>query len=160
MKTKAPRVTATGTIWVKYRAVAITDYPPSFARPAWPLSRKINGTVYLYSCALLPAAYEKTRGWKRWNSRILPIPYHDWNERVTAECYAPNSASRILRWRRPYFQIVNNYSRISFNFGPTLLSWMEQKSPAVYEAILAPGSRQSAQIFPGTVRPWRRPTTI
>jgi alpha-amylase/alpha-mannosidase (GH57 family) len=23
-------------------------------------------------------------------------PFHDWNERVTAECYAPNAAARIL----------------------------------------------------------------
>ncbi len=64
-------------------------------------------------------------------------PYHDWNERVTAECYAPNSASRILDGDGRILQIVNNYSKISFNFGPTLLSWMEQKSPSVYQAILA-----------------------
>ncbi len=63
-------------------------------------------------------------------------PYHDWNERVTAECYAPNSASRILDGDGRILQIVNNYSRISFNFGPTLLSWMEQNSPDVYQAIL------------------------
>ena len=73
-------------------------------------------------------------------------PYHDWNERVTAECYAPNSASRILDGDGRILQIVNNYSRISFNFGPTLLSWMEQKSPAVYQAILA-ADRESQQTF-------------
>ena len=70
-------------------------------------------------------------------------PYHDWNERVTAECYAPNSASRILDGDGRILQIVNNYSKISFNFGPTLLSWMEQKSPAVYQAILRPTRRAS-----------------
>jgi alpha-amylase/alpha-mannosidase (GH57 family) len=75
-------------------------------------------------------------------------PYHDWNERVTAECYAPNSASRILDGDGRILQIVNNYSRISFNFGPTLLSWMEQKSPAVYQAILA-ADRESQRIFSG-----------
>jgi alpha-amylase/alpha-mannosidase (GH57 family) len=75
-------------------------------------------------------------------------PYHDWNERVTAECYAPNSASRILDGDGRILQIVNNYSRISFNFGPTLLSWMEQKSPSVYEAILA-ADRESQQRFSG-----------
>ena len=75
-------------------------------------------------------------------------PYHDWNERVTAECYAPNSASRILDGDGRILQIVNNYSRISFNFGPTLLSWMEQKSPAVYQAILA-ADRESQQLFSG-----------
>jgi alpha-amylase/alpha-mannosidase (GH57 family) len=62
-------------------------------------------------------------------------PYHDWNERVDAECYAPNSAARILDEHDRITQIVNNYSRISFNFGPTLLSWIEEKAPKVYEAI-------------------------
>lgn len=75
-------------------------------------------------------------------------PYHDWNERVTAECYAPNSASRILDGDGRILQIVNNYSKISFNFGPTLLSWMEQKSPSVYEAILA-ADRESQRLFSG-----------
>ncbi|HEV2846570.1 MAG TPA: DUF3536 domain-containing protein, partial [Thermoanaerobaculia bacterium] len=63
-------------------------------------------------------------------------PYHDWNERVTAECYAPNAASRILDGERRIERIVNNYSRISFNFGPTLLTWLEQKEPEVYRSIL------------------------
>ena len=62
-------------------------------------------------------------------------PYHDWNERITAECYAPNSASRILDKEGRIARIVNNYARISFNFGPTLLSWLEGNSPEVYEAI-------------------------
>jgi alpha-amylase/alpha-mannosidase (GH57 family) len=75
-------------------------------------------------------------------------PYHDWNERVTAECYAPNSASRILDGDGRILQIVNNYSRISFNFGPTLLSWMEQKSPGVYQAILA-ADKESQRLFSG-----------
>jgi hypothetical protein len=63
-------------------------------------------------------------------------PYHDWNERVTAECYAPNAASRILDEASRIVNIVNNYSRISFNFGPTLLSWLEAKEPATYAALL------------------------
>ncbi len=75
-------------------------------------------------------------------------PYHDWNERVTAECYAPNSASRILDGDGRILQIVNNYSKISFNFGPTLLSWMEEKSPAVYAAILG-ADRESQRLFSG-----------
>jgi alpha-amylase/alpha-mannosidase (GH57 family) len=64
-------------------------------------------------------------------------PYHDWNERITAECYAPNSAARILDPERRIVKIVSNYERISFNFGPTLLSWMETKAPEAYAAILA-----------------------
>lgn len=63
-------------------------------------------------------------------------PYHDWNERITAECYGRNADARILGDDRRIIDIVNNYSRISFNFGPTLLSWMESKSPEVYAAIL------------------------
>ena len=62
-------------------------------------------------------------------------PYHDWNERVASECYAPNATSRILDGEQRIVQLVNNYSRISFNFGPTLLSWIEQKAPKIYEAL-------------------------
>jgi alpha-amylase/alpha-mannosidase (GH57 family) len=64
-------------------------------------------------------------------------PYHDWNERITAECYAPNTASRKLDGEGRIMGIVSNYARISFNFGPTLLSWMEKYSPDTYRAILA-----------------------
>src|SRR5215471_13254791 len=53
-------------------------------------------------------------------------PYHDWNERVTAECYLPNGAARILDGDCRIVRIVNNYTRISFDFGPTLLSWLER----------------------------------
>ncbi len=64
-------------------------------------------------------------------------PYHDWNERVSAECYAPNSAARILDGAGRIESIANNYSRMSFNFGPTLLSWLAEKSPDTYQAVLA-----------------------
>jgi alpha-amylase/alpha-mannosidase (GH57 family) len=63
-------------------------------------------------------------------------PYHDWNERITAECYAPNAASRILDGHGRILRIVNNYASISFNFGPTLLSWLEVRAPDVYQAII------------------------
>ena len=75
-------------------------------------------------------------------------PYHDWNERVTAECYAPNSASRILDSENRIADIVNNYSQISFNFGPTLLSWLETSAPQVYRAILD-ADRESRERFGG-----------
>ena len=58
-------------------------------------------------------------------------PYHDWNHRITAECYAPNTASRILNEEGKIVDIINNYSRMSFNIGPTLLSWMERHRPDV-----------------------------
>jgi alpha-amylase/alpha-mannosidase (GH57 family) len=63
-------------------------------------------------------------------------PYHDWNERINAECYAPNTAARVLDDRDRIVDIVNNYSRISFDFGPTLLSWLEEKAPEVYRSVL------------------------
>ncbi len=63
-------------------------------------------------------------------------PFHDWNERITAECYGPNANSRILDDDGFITRIVSNYSRISFNFGPTLLAWMERARPDVYQAIL------------------------
>ncbi len=65
------------------------------------------------------------------------FPYHDWNERITEECYSPNATARILNGDGRIEKIVNNYSRISFNFGPTLLSWLKQHQPEVYRAILA-----------------------
>ncbi|MFH1038855.1 MAG: DUF3536 domain-containing protein [PVC group bacterium] len=63
-------------------------------------------------------------------------PFHDWNERINVECYAPNTASRVLDRQQQIIDIVNNYSKISFNFGPTLLAWMEKKSPWTYREIL------------------------
>jgi alpha-amylase/alpha-mannosidase (GH57 family) len=75
-------------------------------------------------------------------------PYHDWNERVTAECYARNAAARILDSNRRIVDIVNNYSKISFDFGPTLLSWMQDKDPEIYAAILE-ADRLSQQYFSG-----------
>ncbi|HEX4441513.1 MAG TPA: DUF3536 domain-containing protein [Thermoanaerobaculia bacterium] len=70
-------------------------------------------------------------------SQPSAYPYHDWNERITAECYAPNAWARILDGENRIVSIVNNYASISFNFGPTLLSWLEEKEPEVYRAILA-----------------------
>ncbi len=75
-------------------------------------------------------------------------PYHDWNERITAECYEPNATSRILDEHSVIKNIINNYSRISFNFGPTLLSWMESYATETYEAILE-ADRQSIVNFGG-----------
>lgn len=75
-------------------------------------------------------------------------PYHDWNERITAECYEPNGTSRILDEDGVIKNIVNNYSRISFNFGPTLLSWMEVYAPETYDAIIE-ADKQSLHNFNG-----------
>ena len=63
-------------------------------------------------------------------------PWHDWNARISAECYSRNAASRILNKEGDIVKICNNYSRMSFNFGPTLLSWLEENDPLCYHAIL------------------------
>jgi alpha-amylase/alpha-mannosidase (GH57 family) len=75
-------------------------------------------------------------------------PYHDWNERITAECYAPNAASRILDSENRIVKLLNNYARISFNFGPTLLSWMKDQAPHPYSAILE-ADKESQNRFSG-----------
>src|SRR5262249_15324567 len=75
-------------------------------------------------------------------------PFHDWNERITVECYAPNAAARILDADGRIAQIVNNYSRISFDYGPTLLSWLQTNSRDVYDRILA-ADKESQQRFSG-----------
>lgn len=75
-------------------------------------------------------------------------PYHDWNSRVTAECYGPNTASRIVTCDKRIIDIVNNYSRISFNFGPTLLAWMQRHEPQIYQAILD-ADKKSQEYFSG-----------
>ena len=62
-------------------------------------------------------------------------PYHDWNEKISAECYAPNTAARILDSEKRIIDIINNFSHISFNIGPTLLSWLKKKQPDIYQAI-------------------------
>ena len=75
-------------------------------------------------------------------------PFHDWNERINFECYAPNSAARILDDEGFIKKIFNNYSRISHNFGPTLLSWMEKADPSTYHAILQ-SDQKSMERFNG-----------
>ena len=65
------------------------------------------------------------------------LPFHDWNERIAAECYAPNRAARLLDAKGKISTLIDNYRHISFNFGPTLLLWLEREDPATYAAILA-----------------------
>ena len=64
------------------------------------------------------------------------LPFHDWNERINKECYNPNSVSKIVDSRNRILDVVNNYEHMSFNFGPTLLSWMEHFAPLTYERII------------------------
>lgn len=75
-------------------------------------------------------------------------PYHDWNERITWECYGRNSAARIFDAENRIDAILSNYSKISFNFGPTLLSWMKDRMPWVHDAIVE-ADQLSQQNFSG-----------
>jgi alpha-amylase/alpha-mannosidase (GH57 family) len=75
-------------------------------------------------------------------------PFHDWNERIADECYAPNAAARILDDKNLIRRIFNNYARISFNFGPTLLSWMQLANPDAYR-LIQDGDRRSQQRYEG-----------
>jgi len=75
-------------------------------------------------------------------------PYHDWNERIHYECYRPNAFARILNHRQEVVGIVNNFEYLSFNIGATLMSWLEQYDPEVYQRILE-ADRQSSQRLNG-----------
>jgi alpha-amylase/alpha-mannosidase (GH57 family) len=75
-------------------------------------------------------------------------PYHDWNERIAAECYEPNAWARILDGKDRIIRIVNNYSSISFDFGPTLLAWLQEHAAETYTAVLA-ADRESMGRFRG-----------
>jgi alpha-amylase/alpha-mannosidase (GH57 family) len=75
-------------------------------------------------------------------------PYHDWNDRITSECYAPNGASRITNKQNEIIRIMNNYARMSFNFGPTLLSWLQDSAPRTYRMILD-ADKASAERYGG-----------
>jgi hypothetical protein len=75
-------------------------------------------------------------------------PYRDWNERITAECYRPNMAARVLDSQGLIIRIVDNYQRMSFNVGPTLMSWLEQQAPDVHTALVA-ADRASRERFGG-----------
>jgi alpha-amylase/alpha-mannosidase (GH57 family) len=87
-----------------------------------------------------------------WTGRVplqpSAAPYHDWNERVAAECYGPNTAARILDPQGRIEEIVDNFSRISFDVGPTLLSWLEANAPRIYRAIQE-ADRESARRYSG-----------
>jgi alpha-amylase/alpha-mannosidase (GH57 family) len=71
-------------------------------------------------------------------------PAHDWNERITRECYGPNCRARLVDSQGRIIDLINNYAWMSFNFGPTLLPWMQQAAPEVLRGIVE-GDRLSVQ---------------
>jgi alpha-amylase/alpha-mannosidase (GH57 family) len=74
--------------------------------------------------------------------------FHDWNERIHYECYRPNGWARIIDGYGRVERIVNNYKYMSFNFGPTLMSWIERHHPETYERILE-ADRESVKMHGG-----------
>src|SRR5205809_1054471 len=76
-----------------------------------------------------------------WTGAVDPepsaAPFHDWNQRIDAECYAPNARARILDPRGEIAERLSNYAWMSFDFGPTLLQWLAQHAPESYAAVLA-----------------------
>ncbi|MCU1346466.1 MAG: hypothetical protein JWL70_2732, partial [Acidimicrobiia bacterium] len=82
-------------------------------------------------------------------TELVPVepsatPFHDWNERIAAECYRPNAFARIVDENNQVVVIVNNFDRFSFNIGPTLASWLERVHPAVHERIVEADRRSGS----------------
>jgi alpha-amylase/alpha-mannosidase (GH57 family) len=73
-------------------------------------------------------------------------PFHDWNARIESECYGPNARARILNGQDRVTAVVNNFANISFNIGPTLLSWLERHTPRTYAGVIA-ADRESKELF-------------
>ena len=72
-------------------------------------------------------------------------PFKDWNERINVECYDPNSVSKIVDDKNQVIDIVNNYSYMSYNFGPTLMSWMQTHAPLTYERIIKADAKSAGE---------------
>ena len=89
-----------------------------------------------------------------WTGRVLrepsAAPAHDWNERIHAECYRPNGWARVVDEHGAVRAIHNNYEHISFNFGPTLTSWLAQQHPETYRRILAADRASARRLGRGT----------
>ncbi|HQY19812.1 MAG TPA: DUF3536 domain-containing protein [Ignavibacteria bacterium] len=87
-----------------------------------------------------------------WTNEIEPqpsaAPFHDWNERIYQECYKPNTEAIIVDSHDNVVKRVNNFEYFSFNFGPTLLSWIRHKHPKTYEKIIE-ADRISADKYDG-----------
>ena len=75
-------------------------------------------------------------------------PYHNWNERITSECYNPNTRSRVIDSTGKISSVVNNFAHINFNIGPTLFSWIEKYHPETYRRIRE-ADRKSCEKYGG-----------
>ena len=73
-------------------------------------------------------------------------PAHDWNERITNECYSPNAYSRILDGYGRITDMSNNYEYISFNFGPTLIDYIAKTREDLLKRILEADKKSIARL--------------
>ncbi len=80
-------------------------------------------------------------------------PAHDWNERVCAECYTPNGSAKLLDADGRIRAVFNNYSKLSFDFGPTLHKWIEGTYPSLNAIIASSGARAMAQAYNHMIMP-------
>ena len=99
---------------------------------------------------LLPAATRESLAGGRSSFRTPPIPITTGTSASTPNATRPTLAARILDDEQRITRIVNNYSKISFNFGPTLLSWMKPNSARDSTTAIMDADRQSQKQFSGS----------
>ncbi len=92
-----------------------------------------------------------------WSNAVLKdptaAPAHDWNQRIANECYRPNCAAKILGPDGRIASVINNYSHLSFNFGPTLHRWIEREDPALDLILRESGKKAIAQCYSHMIMP-------
>ena len=84
-------------------------------------------------------------------------PFHDWNERINAECYRPNAAARVLGEGGRIESISSNYEHISWNAGPSLMRWLERADPWTHEQMVRSDARAQVRFGghgPAIGQPW------
>ena len=111
----------------------------------YPMGKAIKGKKYL----TIHAHFYQPPRENPWTGDISPqdsaFPYNDWNERIARECYIPNAYARINDSMGRAVELVNNYKYLNFNFGPTLLTWLEKRYPAYYTKIIRTAGETRAE---------------
>jgi len=72
-------------------------------------------------------------------------PYHDWNERILAECYRPVTEARILDHEGRIRDVLNTLEWMSWDAGPTLMRWLAREAPSTYARFLEADARTAAR---------------
>ena len=72
-----------------------------------------------------------------WTGLISPeagaAPFPNWNEQILSECYIANARAHVMDGRVAH--IRNNYASLNFDFGPTLISWLQRHGAHAYRAV-------------------------